>query len=68
VSAEGWASFRMAVLADPVLQQDLLLVTEREPFCALVVKRAHGLGWDVELGDVDVALRASMRAWLERWI
>jgi hypothetical protein len=68
VSAEAWAGFRRAVLSDPALQRDLLRVPEREPFCALAVERARGLGWDVELGDVDEALRTSWRAWLERWL
>jgi hypothetical protein len=68
VSAEAWAGFRRAVLDDHVLQRDLLGVAEPEPFCALVVERARGLGWDVEADDVEEALSAARRAWLGRWI
>ena len=68
MSAEAWAGFRRAVLADPALQQDLLAVPEPDPFCALVVERARGLGLDVERDDVEDALRSARRAWIERWI
>ncbi|HEX7277469.1 MAG TPA: Nif11-like leader peptide family natural product precursor [Acidimicrobiales bacterium] len=68
MSAEAWAGFRRAVLADPALQRDLLAAPDPEPFCALVVERARGLGWDVEPDDVEAALRTARRAWIERWI
>jgi hypothetical protein len=68
VSAEAIDGFRRAVLADPVLQRDLLAVPEPEPFRALVIERARGLGWDVDADDVEEALRAARRAWTERWI
>ena len=68
MSSAGWAGFRQAVLMDPALQQDLLVAPEPERFRVLVVERARGLGWDVSPDDVDEALRAGRRTWVERWI
>jgi hypothetical protein len=68
VSADAWAGFRRAVLADPALQQELLGVFEPVPFAALVVERAGALGFDIGPDDVEHALAASRRAWIERWI
>ena len=68
MSAEAWAGFREAVLADPALQRELLGVPEPEPFRSLVVERARDLGWDVRPDDVEQGLRERRRTWLERWI
>jgi hypothetical protein len=68
VSAEAWEGFRRAVLASPALQRELLSVEEPNAFCALVVGLARGAGWDVELDDVQGAMHAARRSWVERWI
>lgn len=68
MSADGFAAFRRAVLADVTLQAELLRAPEPETFRAVVVSQACALGWDVEAHDVDEALRASRQAWNARWI
>lgn len=68
MSAEALAGFRRAVLRDAVLQRELLTVPDRRDFVAEVVARAAARGWDVAPGDVEEALKASRRAWQERWV
>jgi len=68
VSADGFAAFRRAVLADVTLQAKLLGAPEPETFRAVLVSQARSLGWDVDPDDVDDALRASRDAWNARWI
>ena len=59
---------RAAVLADPGLQARLLAVPERATFVAAVVDLGAELGLAVEPGDVEAALVAARRSWLERWV
>ena len=60
--------FRDAVLADGSLQQTLLAVPDRTAFTELVVDLAAQSGWSVTAEEVESALQAARRAWLERWV
>ena len=67
MSAEALAAFGEVVVDDAALYRELLGAGSRESFVALVVRRANERGWDVAAGDVHEGLRASRRAWQERW-
>ena len=60
--------FRDAVLADRSLQQALLAAPERSVFTDLVVDLAARRGWSVTGDEVQSALQAARRSWLERWV
>ena len=62
------ARFRTAVLADTVLQRELLATTDRAGFVGLVVEHARARGYDLDPADVEHALRDSRIAWAQRWI
>jgi len=68
MSAEAFARFRNEVLADVDLQAALRDTTDRAAFVAAVVRVAAERGHAVTPDDVDAALTASRRVWLERWI
>jgi hypothetical protein len=68
VGEEGLAALRAEVLADRGLQARLLAVPERAAFVAAVVDLAAELGLDVVPADVEAALAAARRSWLERWV
>ena len=60
--------FRDAVLADRSLQQALLAAPDGRVFSDLVVELAAQRGWSVTADDVQSALQAARRTWLERWV
>jgi len=64
----GFESFRTQVLQDPALQAELRDVADREAFISRVVMLAEARGCRFTAGEVEAALRAARRAWLERWI
>lgn len=68
MSHESLEQFRQLVLRDRALQEQLREISDQEAFLALVVRlgAAHGYHFTVE--EVAEALRASRRAWIERWI
>jgi hypothetical protein len=68
LSREQWARFRDLVIADPSLQADLQRHTELPPFIADIVRLAATHGLVVDETDVQDALNAARRSWLERWI
>ncbi|HEX9994319.1 MAG TPA: Nif11 family protein [Acidimicrobiales bacterium] len=68
MGGDGLERLTAAVLADPALQQRLLAVPERPAFVAEVVAVAAERGLDVTPADVEAALVAARRAWLERWV
>jgi hypothetical protein len=56
------------VLADETLQRRLLATPERPAFIDAVVSLSAERDLDVSPADVDDALRAAHRSWLERWV
>jgi response regulator of citrate/malate metabolism len=68
VSQDNLEQFREAVLEDAALQETLRDVRDRKTFVALVMSLGVERGYDFTAEEVEEALRASRRAWLERWI
>lgn len=56
------------VLADEAAQRRLLATPERAAFVDAVVALAAERRLAVSPGDVEDALRAARRTWLERWV
>jgi hypothetical protein len=59
---------RADVVADPGLLSRLLTHRERSSFTDAVCALAAERGLAVTPAEVDEALRAARRAWLERWV
>ena len=68
MSEESFEQFRQLVLRDLVLQERLREFDDREAFPALVVRAGEELGYAFTAEDVEAAIRANGRAWVERWI
>jgi hypothetical protein len=60
--------FRQVVFGDLNLQQRLRVTADRESFSRLVVSVGRDGGYRFTLRDVEEALRAARRTWIERWI
>ena len=68
MSEEALARFGQLVIVDARLRGELLSTTDPDRFVVLVVGRAREAGLDVGADDVEEGLRASRRAWWERWL
>jgi hypothetical protein len=68
MSAASFEHFRQLVLADPDLLEQLRAAPNLPAFLALTVQLGVERGYDVTIEDVQAALNASRRAWLERWV
>ena len=62
------AIFQKMVLDDPDLQADLRSLQDEAAFSQAVVIAAGQRGLVVQLEDVQAALNAARRTWIERWI
>lgn len=60
--------FRRLVLTDAELQAQLWQTRERDAFIALVVRLGAERDCQFTPQDVQAALDAGRRAWLERWL
>jgi hypothetical protein len=60
--------FRRLVLADAELQAQLWQTREREAFINLVVRLGAAHDCHFTPAEVQAALDAGRRAWLERWL
>lgn len=67
-SPEEFERFRQAVLQDTNLQQQLRETSDRESFVTLVWELANERGYRFSTADVQDAMQAAQRAWIERWI
>ncbi|MDQ1357505.1 MAG: hypothetical protein QOG44_1878 [Acidimicrobiaceae bacterium] len=56
------------MLDDDELLQRLLALTDRNAFAAAVAQVAASHGLSIGPAEVEAALVAARRAWLERWI
>ncbi|MGA9994256.1 MAG: Nif11-like leader peptide family natural product precursor [Pyrinomonadaceae bacterium] len=68
MTQESFEQFRHLVFQDRALQKMLKETADIESFKALVVRLGVESGYGFTLEDVEEALRASRRVWLERWI
>ena len=68
MSMESFEQFRQIVLHDPVLQERLRATTDHRSFVDLVVRVGEERECLFTPEDVEAALRANRRAWIERWI
>jgi len=60
--------FRQLVLREPSLQARLREPLELSRFLDLMLQEGKERGFDFTAEEVQQALSASRRAWLERWI
>jgi hypothetical protein len=65
---ESFERFRQTVLQDESLQERLRATTDPKSFISLVVGLGLDAGHHFTAADVEEAMRASRRAWLERWL
>ncbi|MFL6212220.1 MAG: Nif11-like leader peptide family natural product precursor [Pyrinomonadaceae bacterium] len=68
MSQESFEQFRQLVLADELLQRELQVAPGDDSFLALTVRLGAERGYSFTVEDVAEAMRASRRAWLERWL
>lgn len=68
MAKENLEKFRQLVLEDLSLQEKLRDIKDREAFVALTVRLGEERGCVFYGEDVEDALDASRRAWLERWL
>jgi hypothetical protein len=61
-------AFRKIVLASPPLLKQLRAAPDITAFVSRVVEMAGQQGFQFTAEEVHAALRASPRAWIERWI
>lgn len=67
-SPDALDAFCNLVFEDVTLQERLKQVIDRELFVDLVVRLGEERGCSFNAQDVDEALRANRRAWIERWL
>jgi hypothetical protein len=60
--------FRHVVLCDQDLQEQLRETPDKESFLDLMITLGHARGYQFSIADVEAALLAAHRTWLERWI
>jgi hypothetical protein len=68
MSEEALEQFRRAVLDSPALQARLRETSDRQSFVALMLQLGGEHGYDFTAAEVEVALGAARREWLERWV
>ncbi|MGC2236230.1 MAG: Nif11-like leader peptide family natural product precursor [Pyrinomonadaceae bacterium] len=68
MSQENFEQFRNVVLEDLSLQKQLRAFTKRDIFIARVVKLGAERGFQFTAEDVEEAMNANRRDWIERWI
>lgn len=68
MSATDLRRFQEIVLEDPELHRSLHAVTDREAFVDAVVARGAEYDCAISRDEVEEALKAAGRDWIERWI
>lgn len=68
MSRDDFEQFRQMVAENPVLQDRLLSVTDRVAFIDLVIELGRKRDLVLTATDVQSALDAGLRSWVERWI
>ena len=60
--------FRDLVLQDSGLQAELRDILDPTAFVARVVELGRERGYEFSAAEVEAAMQAERRAWIERWI
>jgi hypothetical protein len=68
MSQEDFEKFRLVVLENLSLQRHLREFGEREEFIRRTIEAGAECGFDFTTEDVQNAMRAARRDWIERWI
>jgi Nif11 domain len=68
MSAEAFNQFRIRVLDDASLQEQLQDLADREQFVIRVLEIGRRLGFDLAEEDVRNAMSEGRRSWIERWL
>jgi len=68
MSQSDFERFRRLVAKDPALQEALLRTSDQKAFIALVINLSQEQGYALSVEDVQSALNAGQRSWLERLI
>ncbi len=68
MSEEKLSQFRGVIFSDVSLQEKLREMADREEFVRTVVKLGSESGFDFTADEVENALRAGRRVWIERWL
>ena len=66
--SSDFEQFRQLVLREPSLQHELRAPSSLLAFFELTVQLGAERGYHFTAADVQAALHASRRAWLERWV
>jgi hypothetical protein len=66
IGQSGFGSFRKLVLEDPVLQDELREIVDRASFIDCALRLGEQRGHRFSRADVEDAMRAGRRVWLER--
>jgi hypothetical protein len=64
----GLEQFRQFALQDEALQKRLRETDGRQEFVALMLRLGAERGYRFTAEEVEEALSASWRAWIERWV
>ncbi len=68
MQADGFDRFRQLVLDDAALQEDLRQAVTQESLFEKVLALGRERGFRFSEQDLEDAVRANRRAWLERWL
>jgi hypothetical protein len=68
MAREDFEQFKQIVLQDFALREKLRGFSERDELIAKVIEIGEEYGFLIMREDVDEALRANSRLWIERWI
>lgn len=60
--------FREVLFADTALQETLWNIDDNARFTEVIMVEASKLGLEVTADDMESAVRAGNRRWIERWI
>jgi Nif11 domain len=66
--SEPLTRFRLLVLQDQSLQNQLRDLDDRDEFIVRAIELGRLHDYDFTEADVNEAMQAGRRAWLERWI
>lgn len=65
---QGFPQFRLLVLGDVALQEELLAITDLQTLFARALELGRQRGYDFSVQDLEATANANRRAWLERWL
>ena len=68
MASEDWERFRLRVLSDQALQEQLRATRDWPEFVARSQELAAACGCQISTGDLERARQAGRRVWLERWL